>query len=302
MKRLYTMLVVGLVATSVIGGEVQDQEVNWTSLAPWAADRGDWQVEIPFQIFDNVYYVGTEHVSAYLITTSGGMVLVDTTSATTANRTLDNIRKLGFDPTDIKYVFITHAHDDHYGGAARIKAETEATICMMGPDRAFLEQAAERADQAEYHWTTNMPPAEDREIADGETITVGDSRFKVYLTPGHTPGATSIEYIAYDGDESYRVLTPGGLGLSHSSEWNEQYISSYERIKELGPWDVVLSNHPFMVPGNLFKRMLDGASRAKEDPHPVVQGPAVIDEWLDAILEVARKKAAAPPHGHLRRY
>ena len=126
--------------------------------------------------------------------------------------------------------------------------------------------------------------------------------FKVHVTPGHTTGATAIEYIAYDGDESYRVLTPGGLGLSFSSEWNEQYLKSTERLKEMGPWDVVLSNHPNMVPGHLFKRMLEGADRAKGDPHSVVQGPAAIDEWFDVILEVARKKAEAPPHGHLRRY
>ena len=278
---------------SVVGGQAQDEQVSWTSLGPWSADRGDWKVEMPFQIFDNVYYVGNQHVSSYLVTTAAGLVLIDTMSATVVHSLLDNVRQLGFDPTDIEYVFITHAHDDHYGGAARIKAETGATICMSAPDRAFLEQAGDRADQAEYHWTTNMPPPQDREIVDGEAITVGDSMFKVHVTPGHTPGATSIEYIAYDGDESYRVLTPGGLGLSHSSEWNEQYIRSYERLKELGPWDVVLSNHPFMVPGNLFKRMLDEADRAKGDPHPVVQGQAAINEWFDSLLKIAREKAKA---------
>ena len=302
MKRVCMMLAVGLIATSVVGGQAQDERVSWTSRGPWSADRGDWKVEIPFQIFDNVYYVGNETVSSYLITTSVGLVLIDTMSATAVDGLLDNVRQLGFDPTDIRYVFITHAHDDHYGGAARVTAETGATICMSGPDRAFLEQAAGRAGQPEYHWTTNVPPHPDREIADAEVIAVGDSMFKVHVTPGHTPGATSIEYIAYDGDQSYRVLTPGGLGLSHSSEWNEEYIRSYERLKQLGSWDVVLSNHPNMVPGNLFKRMLDGADRTAQDLHPVVQGPAAIDEWLDAILEVAREKAAAPPHGHLRRY
>ena len=304
MTRVRMMLVVGLMMAWGVGAQAQgqDEEVNWTSLGPWTADRGDWTVEIPFQIFDNVYYVGDEHTSSYLITTSRGLVLIDTTSATTVNGTLHNIRQLGFDPNDIDYVFITHAHDVHYGGAARIKAETGATICMSAPDRVFLEGAGENAHQAEYHWTTNMPPPRDREIVDGEVITSGDSMFKMHVTPGHTPGATSFEFIAYDGDESYRVLTPGGLGLSFSSEWTEEYINSYERLKELGPWDVVLSNHPFMVPGNLFKLMLEGADRATGDPHPVVQGPAAIDVWFDAILEAARKKAAAPPHGHQSRY
>ena len=280
-----------------------NEEVKWTSLVDFGGESdGDWKVEMPFQIFDNVYYVGDEHVSAYLITTSGGMVLIDTTTATTVNRTLDNIRKLGFDPNDIDYVFVTHAHDVHYGGAARIKAETGATICMGAADWDFLEQAGANAGDHEYDYTTMVAPPRDHESQDGEIITVGESRFVLHVTPGHTPGATAIEYIAYDGDENYRVLTPGGLGLSFGSEWNEEYLKSTERLKAMGPWDVVLSNHPNMVPGHLFKRMLDGADRAKGDPHSVVQGPAAIDEWFDVILEVARKKAEAPPHGHLKRY
>ena len=93
------------------------------------------------------------------------------------------------------------------------------------------------------------------------------------------------------------MLTPGGLGLSFSSEWNEQYLKSTERLKEMGPWDVVLSNHPNMVPGHLFKRMLDGADRAKGDPHSVVQGPAAIDEWFDVILEVARNIGGCAEEG-----
>ena len=138
-----------------------NEEVKWTSLVDFGGESdGDWKVEMPFQIFDNGYYVGDEHVSAYLITTSGGMVLIDTTTATTVNRTLDNIRKLGFDPNDIDYVFVTHAHDVHYGGGGRIKAETGATICMGAADWDFLEQAGANAGDHEYDYTTMVAPPE----------------------------------------------------------------------------------------------------------------------------------------------
>ncbi len=306
MKRLCITVVVSLIATSVVGGQTPDQTTREREETRWGLPRGyiprgDWKVQIPFQIFDNIYFVGNEVVSAFLITTSDGLVLIDTTNALMVNRTLDNIRQLGFDPMDIKYVFITEAHEIHYGGAAQIKAETGATICMSAADWDFLEQAAARADEPEYDWTTQVAPPRDHEIQDGEVITVGDARFTLYITPGHTPGTSSFEYVAYDGDQRYRVLTPGGPGLTMSSEWTDEWIMGRERFKELGPWDVVLGNHPTNTPGNLFKLMVEGADRAKGDPHPVVQGPADIDAWLDALLEVAREKAQAPPHGHIRR-
>ena len=138
-------MIVGLVTTSVVGGQTQDwRRTPWSDLA-----RGNWKVQIPFQIFDNVYYVGTEHVSSYLITTPGGLVLIDATNADTVDSLLDNVRQLGFDPSEIEYVFITHPHDDHYGGTARIKEATGATICMSGEDWEFLEQRERRADQPE---------------------------------------------------------------------------------------------------------------------------------------------------------
>ena len=136
MQRAAMALVVALTATSAVAA----QGLAWSGRGPWSADRGDWQVQIPFQIFDNVYYVGTDHVSSYLITTPGGLVLIDATSAETVDALLDNVRQLGFDPEEIEYVFITHPHNDHYGGAVRIKELTGATICMSGPDWEFLEQ------------------------------------------------------------------------------------------------------------------------------------------------------------------
>lgn len=289
MKRACMAMAVGLIATSVVGGQAQD----WRQ-TPWSGQTGgDWNIEIPFQIFDNVYYVGTEHVSSYVITTPGGLVLIDTTSADAVDGLLDNVRKLGFDPSEIEYVFITHPHNDHYGGAARIKEVTGATIGMSDEDWEFLEHLERRADRPEYQWTTNSAPARDRVIEDGEVIMLGDSAFRFYVTPGHTPGSLSMEYIVSDGAQHYRALTPGGLGFSYGPEWNEAYINSFERLREMGNWDVVLSNHPFMVPGHLFTRMseLDGTERTDGATHPVVQGQAENNEWLDALLKIAREKA-----------
>ena len=67
---------------------------------------------------------------------------------------------------------------------------------------------------AEDWAVTNRPAIEkDLVLKDGETIKVGDASFKFYVTPGHTPGATSIEYQVRDGGKTYRALSPGGLGM-----------------------------------------------------------------------------------------
>lgn len=285
MKRVFVAMAVGLIATSVSGG----QTPNWSQKAGWSS-RSDVKMPIPFKVFDNIYYVGTDHVSSYLITTSDGLVLIDATNAKTVDGVLANIRQLGFDLRNIKYVFITQAHQDHYGGAPRIKEATGATIGMSGPDMRFLEQKKLRPNDPEYQWSTDPAPARDLEIDDGKAIKVGSAVFKFHLTPGHTPGSLSMEYTAHDGGRHYRVLTPGGLGFSYGPDWNEAYIKSTERLKQAGPWDVVLSNHPFMMPVHLFEAM-SKVDRSKPGPHPLAIGQAAITQWLDLMLKIAREKA-----------
>ena len=306
MRRLCMTLVIGLFAMSMVGAQAQDERARGRDDVRWGLPRGyipggDWNVEIPFQVFDNVYYVGNEAVSCYLVTTSDGLVLIDATNGIMVNRTLENIRQLGFDPMDIKYVFVTEAHEIHYGGAAQIKAMTGATIALSPADWDFLELAVERADWVEYDWTTQLAPPRDHEIEHGEVITVGDAEFTLYTTPGHTPGTSSFAYIGHDGDRRYRVLTPGGTGLTMGTDWTADWIEGREGLKAAGPWDVILGNHPNNTPGNLFKLIFEGANRAPGDPHPVVQGRDAIDHWFDTLLEIAWQKAESPPHGHLRR-
>ena len=306
MRRLCMTFVVALVAMPVVGAQAQDERARGRDQIGWGLPRGyipggDWNVQIPFQIFDNVYFVGNEAVSSYLITTSDGLVLVDATNGIMVNRTLANIRQLGFDPQDIRYVLVTEAHEIHYGGAAQIKAATGATICMSPADWDFLDHVVDRADWVEYDWSTQVPPPRDHEIRDGEVITVGDAEFTLYTTPGHTPGTSSFAFVGHDGDQRYRVLVPGGTGLTMDSDATDDWIDGRERLQAAGPWDVILGNHPNNTPGNLFKLIVEGADRAAGDPHPVVQGRAAIDDWFDTLLDIARQKAEAPRHGHLKR-
>src|SRR6202142_3723173 len=113
----------GGIGACVLPAVAQDAQpkkaVDYDYLLPWAnkgvrlASTAEAQAKEPFQIFDNVYYVGPQSVSMYLIKTDKGLILIDSGYEYTAETELSNIRKLGFNPADIKYILITHGHSDH---------------------------------------------------------------------------------------------------------------------------------------------------------------------------------------------
>jgi metallo-beta-lactamase class B len=248
----------------------------------------------PARLFDNVYSVGLQALSAILVRTSGGLVLLDATFAETADWVLDNIRKVGFDPTDIRYVFITHARADHYGGAGRIKQLVPgARIAMSLED--WEEAEREMRDGRLSSGGAGSKPApltRDLVVTDGQRITVGDTTFVIYVSPGTTPGALSIEYPARDGGRSYRAMSSGALGMYPSPEWGDAYIKSLQRLKTLGPWEVWLPNHPFMALPLDMADLEKALAARGQGPHPGVARPGQIDEWLEFAVQLARKKMA----------
>jgi len=300
MKRILTSIVVALLAASPFSfgaqSGAQPAKIDWNLKAPW----GPWQsvgpragkatetTREPFRIFDNVYYVGLHFVSSYLVTTSNGLVLIDATFAETSNSVLDGVRKLGFDPSNIKYIFITHSHLDHFGGAGKIKQVTGARVGMSLEDW----QSVEKQQSGANGQNLAVPLTRDLIIKDNDTIKVGDATFKFYFTPGHTAGATSIEYQVRDRGKSYRAISPGGMGIAFGPEWTPVFIKSIERLKQLGPWDVVLGNHPFLAPRDLELNVERDLATRGNGPHPAVVAPAEINEWFDAVLKVANEKLA----------
>jgi metallo-beta-lactamase class B len=281
-----------VIAVLLAGGGVAQQRVDWNAQAPWRVwdtpppnAKGDPESREankrePIKLFDNVYFVGLHNVAAYVVTTSAGLVLLDASYPDSADYILDNIRKLKLDPTAIRYIFVSHAHGDHSGGAARIQAVSKARVGLSAEDWAVQERGAQNTLKR------------DLVIKDGETITVGDTAFTFYVSPGHTPGSLTTTFYALDGSRKYRVISPGGLGLAFSAEWTPKYIDSLERFKKVGPFDVLLPNHPYMTTGGLFAQAAGIAGRKPGAPHPVLLGPERINAFFDTALAVARRKLA----------
>ena len=119
----------------------------------------------------------------------------------------------------VKAIVITHAHIDHIGGAAKLKAATGAPVLMNARDRELYDHLDV---QAAWLGMENPERTEiDAEARDGVTLTLGDATFQILETPGHTQGSVSIwipsqnKLVAGDTlfrDSIGRTDLPGGDG------------------------------------------------------------------------------------------
>ena len=224
-----------------LSGLVSAQSTHFEQRALW-----NTPVE-PFRIVGNVYYVGTAHIGAYLVTDPAGHVLIDGGMEESAPRIADNVRKLGFRVEDIRYLLINHAHWDHAGGLSELKRRSNASLVASAADSGDLERGynADRDDTARF-----APVSVDRHIEDGDRVRIGGTELNAHLTPGHTPGCTTWTMRASEGERSYDVmfacsLTVAGrrlVGADRYPNAARDFEASFSRLRAI-PVDVYLSFH-----------------------------------------------------------
>ncbi|HJW40999.1 MAG TPA: subclass B3 metallo-beta-lactamase [Rhizomicrobium sp.] len=143
----------------------------------------------PFRIADNLYYVGASDVTSFLIVTPAGYILLDGGFEQTAPAIIAHIRALGFDPKKIKIILNSHAHFDHAGGIAAIRAATGAKFLASAADAPILEEGG--ANDFALKGLLFPPVTPDRIVADGERVTLGGATITAHITAGHTKGCTT---------------------------------------------------------------------------------------------------------------
>ena len=204
----------------------------------------------PGRVFDNLYFVGSAWVSAWAIRTSAGVILIDAlNNGDEARRIIDDgMRKVGLDPATIRFVVVTHAHGDHYGGLEHLAPRYRPGVVMSEAD---WRQAEGRLEFDSPLW--GRPPrfdaARDRRMADGSQLLLGDTAVTLYVTPGHTEGTLSLVFDVAVGGRPHRVLLWGGTAFNFGKDLPrlESYIAATRRMAEVAEQrkvDVMLSNHP----------------------------------------------------------
>jgi metallo-beta-lactamase class B len=216
----------------------------------WARANPAWVEPVaPFRVIGPIHYVGSADLASFLIRTDDGFILLDGGLPDNAPMIADSIAKLGFDLRDVKILLNSHAHFDHSGGLAALKAASGATLIASEGDRSALEGGFYLGSESNASFAA--PPVKvDRVVADGESVTLGGVTMTARLTPGHSPGCTSWTMRVREGAEAYDVLffcsaTVAANRLVGPPQYEgivEDYRGTFEKMRDWRP-DVFLAAH-----------------------------------------------------------
>lgn len=208
----------------------------------------------PFRLCEGVYFVGSSKVSVHLFESDAGLILLDTGYPSMYEQILQSMETLGFFPRDVKHIFHSHGHIDHYGTTARFVALSGAKTYIGREDAAIVSGARDLSWAKELGLARLPALACDVLVEDGDTFDFGNLRVRARHTPGHTEGATSYFFERRsDGKDMVAAMHGGagmnslardfllnnGLPLSLRDDFREGlHALARERV------DLVLGNHP----------------------------------------------------------
>jgi metallo-beta-lactamase class B len=254
---------------------------------PPTPPRESWHAE-PVKVFDNLYFVGQTEFSAWAITTSQGIILLDAIfDYSVEDEVTGGLKKLGLNPADIKYVIVSHGHLDHAGGAKYLQDTYGARLVMSAADYDLL-------DQQNPPWK----PKRDMVATDGMALTLGDTTLTLYITPGHTLGTMSTIIPVRDGQQRHVAAAWGGtlFNFGPIRERLVAYANSAARFSDVAAKagaDIVLSNHT-VYDGSKTKLPAVQARRPGA-PHPYVVGADSVRRYLTTVGECAQAAIAGLP-------
>jgi metallo-beta-lactamase class B len=246
-------------------------------------DRSTWYAE-PVKVFDNLYFFGQSEYAVWAITTSQGMVVLDTIfDYSVEDEVAGGMKKLGLNPADIKYAVVSHAHPDHDGGAKFLQDRYGTRVIMSPADWDVLDKR-----------TVGVKPKRDLEATDGQKLTLGDTTLTLYITPGHTPGTISTLFPVKDHGTPHLAALWGGVGLNTNRESIQSYIHSAQRFSEIvkqAGADIILTNHTDWDRSKINLPLL--ANRVPGSANPYIVGNAKVLNFLKVAEECAMARIGA---------
>lgn len=216
----------------------------------------EWNLpQAPVRLHGNTYYVGTRGLTALLITSPQGHVLIDGALPNSAPLILENVRALGFRVEDIELILNSHVHYDHAGGLAALQRASGARVAASVPGAPVLERGTSAPGDPQHGVLLDFPPVRDvRRFADGETLRVGPIAMTAHLTPGHTQGGTTWTWRSCDGAgcldlvyaDSYSPISADGFRYTDSPDYPNavaDFERGFRKIETL-PCDILITPHP----------------------------------------------------------
>jgi len=223
---------------------------------PLAVERAkEWLAPLPPEkLFGTSYLVGFGGLSVALIDTGEGLVLVDGALPQAAPAILANVRALGFDPKDIKFILSTEPHHDHAGGLAALARDTGATVVASARGAEGLRSGRHAKDDPQLAYGGSWPAVTRlRVVKDGEVLKLGKTAITAVATPGHTMGSMSWRWQACEGTTCKTIVFASSLnpvsadGYRFSSKAGAPIVRGFEqsyRKMDVTPCDVLISAHP----------------------------------------------------------
>jgi metallo-beta-lactamase class B len=250
----------------------------------------------PLRIYGNTWYVGPQGLGVYLITARTGDVLIDGGVPGDAALIEANIRELGIDLHDIKWILNSHAHFDHAGGVAQLAHDTGAEVLASAADVPMLERGG--LDDPQYGDRFPFtPPHVARTVTDGDPVRLGTLVLTAHITPGHTRGNTTWTWISCESSRCLHMVDIGSLSApGYRLVDNPKYpdvVGDFERsfaIVAALPCDIALAPHPGAV--NFWERV---ARREQGDTNALID-PAGCRAYADDArksfeAELAKQRA-----------
>lgn len=246
-----------------------------------AADQNDWTTpEPPFRVYGNTWYVGSKGLSALLITSPQGHVLIDATMPENAALVERNIQQLGFRVQDIKAILNSHAHADHAGAIAALAKASGAPVYASKYGAEELMAGGDYAEDPQNGEAPRYPKvAKVDVIGDGGTVKVGDIVVTAHYTPGHTPGATSWTWRSCEKTYCVDVVYADSISALTNDTYRYSDPAHPERVdrfrKTFGvvaalPCDVLITTHPDA--SDFLERAVQ--HRAGKQPDPLFDASA----------------------------
>jgi metallo-beta-lactamase class B len=263
--------------------------------APGPPTRDTWYRE-PAKVFDNLYFLGQSEYSSWAVTTSQGIIIIDAIfDYSVEDEVPGGMKKLGLDPTQIKYVIVSHGHGDHSGGAKFLQDKFGAHVVLSEADWELLDRTRN---------SPNAQPVPRRDVVatDGMKLTLGDTTLTLYITPGHTLGTISTLIPVKDQGQAHLAAAWGGTAFNWvrgpanyitpdrpAKFWFENYSKSAERFRDLAAKagaDIIIANHTNFDGSKTKLPTL--AQRAPNQKNPYIIGKEGVLQYLTTVDECAK--------------